>query len=618
MAGLFTTSDLMARDARQATDELIVEGADGDKITEEKSKVKQKKKDEAYLIQVTAQKRKQNIQDVPSSVSALNVKQIQDAGITSTNEVHNYVPNFSSFDFGSGFSYYSIRGQSNAVQYANSVGIYIDDVPLVQSGNVTDSGLYEIERIEVLRGAQGNLYGLNSAGGVVNIITTKPDNFWISRASASYGNYNLREYNAALSGPVLKDTLFVGFAGTYKTRDSYIDELGADTHKVITMAGRYQVRYTPVKELDILFTANLNNREQDFGTFTIKDDDLWESLNKGMTEKNNNKGDTESLRIKYYTPWFDITSVTGRAANEYECDQAMDLTSGGSNLFSLLYEENAVNWEQELRLNSNNKKSSLQWIAGVFYLNSNSKSDCNMPADSGMFAAPYTPNGTYVYDKTDSEVKGNSASVFGQADYTFFERLTLTAGMRYDYDRKEIDFYRNKYGTVSGDFEDSKSWHVFSPRVSVDFRLHESVMTYVSAASGYKAGGYSPVGSNTSDTASFDPEYSWTFEGGFKTNWWNNRIIANIAGFYSMIDDVQIMIYDPATSLPIYQNAAKAHNAGLEIETIARPVKGLEIMASFGYLFSEFREHEVESTEGNRVPFAPEYQAGVALQYVSI
>ena len=117
---------------------------------------------------VTAEKREENIQDVPASVTALSEIQIEDANIESTNEIHKFVPNFTAFDYGGfGFSYYSIRGLSNFTAQTGVVGVYIDDVPMITTW-LTDSRIFEIERIQVLRGPQGNLYGLNSEGGVVN------------------------------------------------------------------------------------------------------------------------------------------------------------------------------------------------------------------------------------------------------------------------------------------------------------------------------------------------------------------------------------------------------------------------------------------------------------------
>ncbi len=604
---LFTSLVAQEKETEKASGEFVIENASGNEVVSEKT-VRKKKKNESYLIQVTAQKRKQNIQDVPGSVSAFNVKQIQDADIKSTNEIHEYVPNFSSYSMDNGYSFHSIRGQSNFIMHSNSIGMYIDDVPLVQSSFMTDSGLYEIERIEVLRGAQGNLYGFNSAGGVINVITKKPDNFWMARSSAKYGNYNLRSYTGSVSGPVVKDSLYMGFAGTYTSRENYIENDGTDKHRKILSAGRYQARWIPVKDLDILFTASLNNRDQGGNKWTLIDDDPFQMTNPGMTEKTEIANDKESLRIKYLLPGFMVTSITARSVAKYDSNCSMDFTSGGKNYSYFLYDDKSVNWMQELRLNSVNKKDPFQWLAGMFYLNKNFSSDMDNAMDTGL-AGGGTPSGVYGHQVIDADISGNAASLFGQASYTFFKKLTVTCGLRYDYDKKEIDL-----DAGAGKIDDSKTDHVLSPRVSVDFRLHESVMTYVSAARGYKSGGYASACADL-DAAAFDPEYSWTYECGVKTNWFKNRVVANIAGFYTTVDDIQVL--DTSYNLFSYKNAAEAQLAGFELEATLRPFAGLEIIASFGYLFTEYTDHNNSDYKGNKLALAPSCESGFAVQYVS-
>jgi len=610
-AGLFAAPEA---ETEKNVQKIVIEDATGEEVSDDKPVVRKKRKTEQYLIEVTAQKRKQSIQDVAGSVSALNVKQIEDAGIESTSEIHDYVPNFSSYSLGNGFSFYSIRGQSNFLQHVNSVGIYIDDVPIVQSAFMSDSGLYEIERIEVLRGAQGNLYGFNSSGGVVNIITKKPDSSWSAKASGTYGNYNLRGYNASVSGPVVKDNLYMGFSGMYSSQDGYIENTGEDTHKKTLASGRFQTRWTPANKLDVLFTASLNKRDQDTPKWTFVDGDPYKMPKAGMPANTEVIGDRESLRIKYIAPWFEVISVTARTAVEYEADSTMDYASGGENYGYFLYDDNSTNWMQELRLGSINKKSPLQWLAGAFYLNSEIKSNMDMAMDSGMIEMN-PPSGSYSHSLIHTEVRENAASVFGQAAYTFFKRLTVTGGARYDYDRKKISLAADPFFPPVINADDTKTDHVFSPRVSVDLRVNNSVMTYANAARGYKSGGYA-AGIDNLEYASFDPEYSWTFEGGVKTNWLRNRIIANLAAFYTMIDDVQILDINTVPRQSIFKNAAEAHVAGVELETMTRPVRGLEVIASFGYLFSEFTKHNNKECEGNKLPFSPDFEAGIALQYL--
>lgn len=563
-------------------------------------------------ITVTADKREKNIQDVAGSVSALGEMQIEDAGINSFNDIHLYIPNFSSYATGSTGGYDSIRGQTNLITSSRAVGIYVDDVPAILSSWMKLTNLYETERIEVLRGPQGNLYGLNSAGGVVNIITKKPGNTFKANATVKYGNYDLRSYKASVSGPVVKDRLFIGFAGKYKTRDSYVEEEGADTHKERRLSSRFQMRWIPSDATDILFTSIDEESDSDCGVWVLKDSDPFKIKNKGLDEKGETYGNIRSLRIKHHAPWFDLTSITAKVAGEFNSIGGKDFVSG-DNLKYMVSGQDSNRWMQELRFTSNDKENSFEWIFGGFYLKGEEESNNNFRKDTGTMDAP---TGIYADDITRSEIKADIFSLFGQAAYTFQERLTITAGLRYDRDEKETDLLHNANGTLIADYAASTHWSAVSPKFVVDFRANNSIMSYVSAAKGYKAGGYSSMG-GTPEDAMFDPEYAWSYEAGVKTNWLDNRVIANMCGFYTTVDDIQIMYTDPDTWQMSYKNAAEASLWGIEFETISRPFTGLQLIASFGLLETEFTKHIIREYEGNSVPFVSEYNAGLVIQYNS-
>lgn len=596
----FSNVNLMAQQTEnKGGDELVIEDASGNKVADDETSEKSKKQEETYLIEVTAQKRKQNIQNVPASVTGLNTRQVEDAGIDSTNDVYSYVPNMTSSSFGHGFTYYSIRGQSNVNNYGPAVGIYIDDVPLLGSSNTNTAQLYEIERIEILRGPQGNLYGNNSTGGVINIITKKPDNFWTGKASGTYGNYNAYSFTGAVSGPVVKDKLYMGFAGTYRAMDSYIEEENADTHKTTILDGRFQVRTTPIKNLDIALTANLGKSQMDFNPWTPIDDNPFKDTYKNFDEKMDARSDSESLRASYHTRWFDITSVTSRTYNE----------DGGKSymtayMMAMYWHEKVTNWTQEIRLNSSDEKSPLQWLTGLFYHNKKL---------IGKFSRDF---GGGMMDNSHNNLDSNIVSVYGQISYTFIKRLTLTAGCRYDFKTSKLDYHHDMSGMVMSDYHnESKEWHGWAPKASIDYRAHESVLVYLSAAKGYKAGGFAVTQADDPDASALDPENAWSFEGGLKTNWWNNRIIANIAGYFTLVNDVQMFYYDGSTGSYIFSNSGEAHVGGIDFELVARPVKGLELMGSFGYIFAEFANDTLNGEKGNKLPFAPMFQTTVATQY---
>ena len=583
---------------------------------EEKEEVKRPVEIEQMVV--TAQKREENIQDVPVSITALSEVQIEDARIESTSEIHTFIPNFTSFKMGvSGFSYYSIRGQSNSIQTTRSVGIYIDDVPTSSAANVTDSTIYDIERIEVLSGPQGNLYGMNSSGGVINIITKKPGNIWTAKATGGIGDYETHFYNASVSGPVVKDKFFIGLSGSREKQDEgYLDNGATHPDTIDTVSGRAQLRWTPIEELDIIFSASAEDQDNGMGFMIPVDDDPFKITNFNLEDEHNDLDvNTQSLRIKYEAPWFVVTSVSARNSTEYDTVYTPDLT--GMNLMNMKYLEDVTNYSQEIRLNSVDSDNPFQWIVGGFYFDAEDTSDMTMNMDACLFdPTGMTPPGLMtIEDTTYSVLDTTTYSAFSQAGYTFFDRLTLTGGLRYDRDKKEINY--NHKGVAP--YDASETWEAWSPKFIVDYRWNPSMLTYASVAKGYKAGGF--AGGYTAETAGFDPQYVWSYEAGVKTDWLDRRLILNTAMFYTKANDLQVMRRDPITGLPDFRNAAKATIQGLEIEFLARPLQGLDIMASFGLLDTEFDDNknieENADYTGNNVPLSPAYTASLAAHYRS-
>jgi len=378
------------------------------KGSEEKKEIKRQVELEEMVV--TAQKREENVQDVPASITALSEVQIEDARIESTSEIHTFIPNFTSFKLGvSGFSYYSIRGQSNSIQATRSVGIYIDDVPSSSAMNATDSTIYDIERIEVLRGPQGNLYGMNSSGGVINIVSKKPGNIWTAKATGGIGDYETHFYNASVSGPVVKDKFFIGLSGSREKQDEgYLDNGVTHPDTVDTVSGRGQLRWTPIEELDIIFSASAQDQDNGMG-FTIPvDDDPFKIPNYNLPDEHNDLDvNTQSLRIKYEAPWFVVTSVSARNSTEYDSVYTPDLT--GMNLINMKYLEDVRNYSQEIRLNSVDSDNPFQWIVGGFYFDAEDTSAMTMNMDASLFdPTGMTPPGLMTIEDTTFSKCGQS------------------------------------------------------------------------------------------------------------------------------------------------------------------------------------------------------------------
>ena len=554
-------------------------------------------------VVVTAQKREQNIQDVPASVTAFSLKDIEDAGIKSTTDIDSYVPNLTSFGLssgGMGFSYYGMRGQTNFNSYSNSIGIYIDDVPRLLSGNMTNSSLWEVEQIEVLRGPQGNLYGMSASGGIINITTRKPENELTGKAGVLLGNYNRREYQAYISGPVIEDILLFSFSGTRKSQDCYVEEDGNNDRESEFTGGRFQLNWMPSDKLDILFSAEIGEQDREYTWFTLMDDDPYTIPNLNYPEYDKSDYRILSLKITYQTSAFDIISITGNTDLDQEVDMKM-LSAGEMSRFSDIPTSKTI---QELRLVSNDEQSAFKWMLGGFYQDGTQ--------EDGMVTAY---NGMTMTD-LDGEVQKKTYSMFGQASYTFADKLTVTGGLRYDYEEQDYTEHTEGLSTstmmpYTMDYDMSDTWDSLSPRVSVDYRIQDEIMVYASMAKGYKAGGFV---SNDAVDKKYDQEEVLSYELGMKTNWLNNRLIFNLCGFYTTADDLQTFYYDAGYQFR-YENTAEAVMYGFETELIFKPLEGLEISLPVGYVHSEIKEHEIESLVGNKVPMTPEYTVGFSTRY---
>lgn len=566
---------------------------------------------DSYNIEVTAQKRKEKVQDAAASITALQADDINDAGIDETQDIADYVPGMSTFNFSDTFSYYSMRGQTNFNSYSSPIGIYIDDVPAVSNANWTDVRLWNIEQIEVLRGAAGNLYGLNSTGGVINITTRKPDNYWTGGAKLGYGSYNSVNAGANISGPVIKDKLSFGVSGDYRRADSYIEEDGNDDRSGYFGGGRGQVRYTPFDRLELMVTVDGGHYDADYNTWTLADDDPYEIPSHNHDEYYKTTNTTESLKAVYSLDSFDITSVSALSQSDMEGNMELAFSSYGAGVSyynDWMMECSA--FAQELRFSSNSKKSPLTWLVGGFYKNNETEYD-NVYVYSGVET-----------QGADTELKQQTYSAFGEVAYTFFDALTVTPGIRYDYDSKEYKEANQAMDTTTGSVyngavDDSDNWSAVSPRLALDYKITNDLMVYTSVAQAHKAGGYASSGGVNSDAeiSKFDPEDSTTGELGIKSAWLKNKVIANLAGYYTQIENMQVFTLDPATFMHIYSNAGQAVIYGVEAEFAVRPVRSVEVGVPLSYTFSEITEHEEESYEGNKVPLVPEYTAGLFAQY---
>ncbi|MCC3409720.1 MAG: TonB-dependent receptor [Microcoleus sp. PH2017_10_PVI_O_A] len=575
-------------------------------------------------ITVTAQKSEESIQNVPASITAITGRQVQDSGITSSQDIPKLVPNFSILEGGNrSRSLLNIRGLGNIVtpntSGGSSLGFYVDDVPYSDWFSF-QSSLTDIERIEVLRGPQGTLYGQNTQGGVVNIVTRAPTNVWEVRGSTTYGFPGVRENQLTIKGPV-EENLFFSLSGLYSERDgfvrnTFIDEL-IDNRQSLAVRG--QLRWlSPARDWDV--RLGLNYEENNDGPFLSVPFDRANrrEVNQDFIGKIHSAGNDQSLRVFYNGSGIRFTSITAR--REFRNSPASgDGDAGPLPIVNANVDLNTLKWSQEFRLQSPETARTFEWLVGGYYEYKETGIDVSTMFGSGGAAFGFPP----ATSITPAEFTDTTYAVFSQLTYRPTPPLTITGGLRFE--TRNFNMERQSFLELEGvrrsagpDINLSDSNNVVLPKLAIDYRFSPNLMVYSSIARGYKNGGFSSLPS-IPEAAQFDAERTWTYEIGTKTNWLNDRLLANVAFFYTRVRDYQVIDFVPPNISSI-TNAESANIWGLELELRAQPARGFDLNAGVGYTnarFDRYTNGAGVKLDGNRLPSTPEFTFNAGAQYRS-
>ena len=515
-------------------------------------------------ITVTADKRQEDVQQITTCVTVLSDVEIEDAHIESTRDLLRYVPNLSTTFIGSRdyFSTIKVRGISNSSFGDPAVALYIDDVPYADT-YAFESVLFDIERIEVLKGPQGTLYGKNTEGGAINIITKAPGNSFEARAGIEAGNYNKRQASGLINAPLIENKLFFRLSGLFSTRDGYIKNLYNDEDvdnqdSVSANAGLY---FTPTDNLSFDLKIRAHEFDDDGGypiasmqkdkymaaTGLTSLDDFQISYN--FIGKSSAKNNATSLRVNYELDQFDLVSVTTYRGLDNEGTLDGDFSPLELYVGFNCVESDSIS--EELRIKSKDTKKSFKWLLGVYYSNEDKEYETGYDMDQTY--ADYLGVPLYTKEIHASVIEAEDMAVFGQSTLRFFDdALGLTAGLRYENSERTLDHQHTFGGAqvsapISGlEFSNSE----LLPKVALDYRVNHNIMTYASFTRGYKAGGFAYAVDDPT-LAGFDPEISNAFEIGLKTKFPEYGLRVNVVGFYTDVDDYQDLVqYDLVTSIP--------------------------------------------------------------------
>ena len=579
--------------------------------------------DAPLRVVVTAERTPEDVQDVPLSITVLTEQQLEDANIDSLDGVADNTPNFTFFPSGANRTapFYSLRGVTNFNAFSrDGVGFFVDDVPYDFAGFI-DQDLTDLERVEVLRGPQNTLYGRSSLGGVVNIITRRPTNEFEVNTALSVGSYAAFDAQASVSGPLIEDELFYRLSGNYSRQDGFVTNtlLDTDVDHSAGGTGRAQLLWTPADVWEILFNASFGDYREGAEPFVLLDADDPFETEFDFDGFNDLVTNAQSLRVAYSTPDIRVTSITAHRFSSQEAAFDQDATAADLEINAPDFASRV--FTQELRVQSPEASDRLQWIVGGYFETSTFENDRAFINGLDTPATAPLPAGE---NRGDGDTDSRTLAAFGQVSYGVTDALTLTTGLRYENTRTTTDFERiftSRDGTLVIpllELEDVEAdGSELLPRLAIDYRLNPNILLYGSITRGYRPPGasFDPI---SEDTAVFEAETSWNYEVGFKSSWLEDRLSVNVAGFYNDVSNFQ---FPSLQGGEVVIGNADTRVIGGELEIIARPVSGLELIAGVGLLNAEFRNGTDAFTgialAGNRTPFTPNLTYNVAAQYRS-
>ena len=589
-------------------------------------------------VVVTAEKKEELLQKIPASITALNAKQINAFGLWNTKEITGIIPNLYSADPGDNRDVNSVRGIATS-SYDPTVATYIDGVNQFSLDTYIPT-LFDVERIEVLRGPQGTLYGRNAMGGVINIITKQPNNTSSGFADISIGNYNQQRITAGFKTPLIKDKLFFGASILSNKRDGYYtNEFTQSSYDNQNgLSGNYFLKYIVSSCWDInLNFKQLANENQGpfplvFGTEEALNNPYRLNQNSITTMKD--KTSNSSLTIRYTGSGFNFSSQTAYQQNYRYYTNPIDGDFSPIDAISVInnygskWNNNKVLTQDFKFTSAPSSNSKLKWTAGafLFYQDAPVKQATRFGIDANLMMIG---DSLFSIINTSTTLKKGFA-IYGQATYALSDKLNMSFGLRNDYENQTLsilgEYQRDpspELYTTTSDTLGRTNFNALSPKLSLDYQVNNNSLWYGSYSKGFRAGGLSPLSSDPSQPplVGYLPEYSNNFETGIKNNWLNNKLILNIALFYTKLTDAQVPSLILPDAITITKNTGQLSSKGLEAELMFIPTKGVLLQYAFGTTSASYDKLEIASQgasvnlAGKRPIFTPSSTSLLAAQY---
>jgi len=571
-------------------------------------------------VVVTAQKEPAEAQTLPVSVTTLSSEALERAGAEIVSDAARYVPN-------TYFSEFSARKLSNArirgigASPANpAVATYFDGVPQLHS-NAASIDLIGVDQVEFVRGPQSALFGRNALGGLINVTSARPGlDAWTGSVSVPLASTASREVRGQISGPLVAGRLGMAVALEYDRREGYTinDVTGNDLDSRSAFSGKGQLLWNAANGWETrLIVSGERARDGDYAL-----SDLGGLRANPFHTARDYEGETTrdivNTTILTSREGSRVSLSTATGFVRWTTEDRTDLDYSPLPLLRRTNDEESFQFTQEVRIASAaaspvslGSGADLRWQAGVFVFSQNYDQRA-INAFAPFVLSPFVPVAVEQTSPT-AALDDVGIGVYGQGTATLAGRVDLTAGVRVDHEQKDAVLGSAFMPAIAPplDITAEDSFSNVSPQFAAAVRLVPEATAYASVTRGYKAGGFnaaSPLGSE-----SYDEEHTWSVEGGLKTSWAAQRVVANLAVFRIDWEDMQLNLPDPGIPGQFYiANVGGATSSGVELEVNAQAVPGVDLFSAVGYTRARFKDGSLSSgvdVSGNTIPNTPAYTA---------
>ncbi len=598
-------------------------------------------------IVITAQKRAENLQNTALAVTALTADSLSDRRILALDDVATIVPNMS-FGQSVGAARIAIRGIGfdNIPPGAEGRVAYHVDGVYVGRPAATMSSFFDVERIEVLRGPQGTLYGRNATGGSINLITKGPSDEIDGYIRTTIGNYDHVGVEAAIGGP-LSNIISGRIAVSTVDHTGYGENLftGHDIDNAHARSYRAELKIAPSDAFSATISvARHNEDDQNYsykylGLGNLSVPVLGVALGGSTSPDPRNVNatyDPQNQRVyrdsTLTMSWKFAEGLSLRSITSYSKGDrfsSMDLDATELPITKYFHRENSNQFSQELQFIG--ERGKFRWVNGLYYYTEKVDAGTYInPWSLALFGFPLElqRQGYFAGGSIDTD----ALAAFGELNYQFTDKLSVLVGARYSWEKKKLhDMLQLDVERLYSpdnpiipiiDVRDSDSWTAFTPKASIQYQFSHSSQAYAMISRGFKSGGYNPGGGGA---PSFRPELLWNYEVGLKADWFGGRMRTNLAAFFYDYKDIQVT--KVVSVVAVIDNAASATVKGLEAEVTILPTDRVQVDFSGALLKATYDKFSTENPaiktnpptvfnlNGHPLPQAPNYTARLGLQY---